>query len=165
MGQAATIAAGRIRQMLADPSGVPYQVALLTDGKLDQLARMAGSQVGGLNIATELAERAMAARYPQFSVYCEKFANTLHEKFRRVSGRMRMVIEVRVSSDRLENLDGELHTNTDAALAVLESNRGDWGLGMFYGGTYEVTYGQIRAGGKRFTQSAKIAFDVEISAN
>jgi hypothetical protein len=96
-------------------------------------------------------------------VYCERVSNLLREKYRRFSGTVRMAIEIRDSRDRIEGLEDEVRYYADAVAQVLDSNRGDWGDGVFYPGGYEVTFGPVKQGGKNFLQSAKATFDLEVS--
>lgn len=74
-----------------------------------------------------------------------------------------MVVEVRVSQDRLDEMETRVQLYVDAVIQVLNENRGDWGDGVFYGGTYEVSYGPVKHGGRNFIQIAKIALAVDIS--
>jgi hypothetical protein len=73
------------------------------------------------------------------------------------------VVEVRVTHERLEELGRQLELHAEAVTDVLDSNRGDWGGGIFYTGGYEVTFAGMKHGGKNFIQSAKVAFEVDVS--
>ena len=107
----------------------------------------------------------MAAKYPAVHVYCEKLSNTLREKFRTFSGKARMVVEARVSQDRLEGLERQSQLLVDAITDVLDASRGDWGAGMLYNGGYEVMYGPVKSGGRNLIQITKVTFEVDISGN
>ena len=74
-----------------------------------------------------------------------------------------MAVEVRVSQDRLEGIEGKLQSYAEAVTQVLDRSRGDWSEGMFYTGGYEVAFGPVKRGGKNFVQVAKVAFEVEVS--
>ena len=116
----------------------------------------------GQNVSPELLERSNSAVYPSMFVYCEKINNTLMEKFRSLSGTVRMVIEIRNSSDRLEAMEStQIYANL--ICNGLESLRGEWIRGVFYNGEFDATYSPVRSGGRNFLQSAKITFEVEIS--
>ncbi len=52
---------------------------------------------------------------------------------------------------------------SQAVTRVLDTNRGDWGGGILFGGSYEVTYGPVKHGGKNLLQTAKITFALEAS--
>ena len=75
-----------------------------------------------------------------------------------------MVIEARVSQDRLEDIGPNTQMYVDAITAVLDCNRGDWGDGVYYGGGYEVAFGGVKQGGRNFLQIAKVSIVLEISA-
>ena len=70
---------------------------------------------------------------------------------------------MRVTHDRLEGLDQMAQAYVDALTQVLDSNRGDWGDGLFYTGGYTVTYQPVKHGGKNFLQTAKVSFDLQVS--
>jgi hypothetical protein len=76
-----------------------------------------------------------------------------------------MVIEARVSQDRLEDMGKHAQLYVDAITQVLDSNRGDWGDGVFYSGGYEVTFNGVKQGGRNFIQIATVSFVLEISTD
>jgi hypothetical protein len=146
----------KVVDRLAGSDGLNAALAALSDG--GQPAAMLTQ-----NVAAELAERSGTVKYPAVSVYCEKIANTLREKFRSFSGTVEMAVEVRHSQDRLEGIEDALEQYTDAVTDVLSASRGDWGDGMFYGGGYEVSFGAVKRGGRNFTHTAKVTFEVMVS--
>jgi hypothetical protein len=116
-----------------------------------------------LNASVEISEKAGHAHYPALLVYCDKVSNTLREKFRQFSGKAHLVVEVRHSQDRLENLETNTQIYVDAVCALLDDSRGNWSGGGFYSGGYDVTYEPVARGGKNFIQRAKVGFEVEVS--
>ena len=116
-----------------------------------------------LNAAADLVEKSEVVRYPAIQVYSEKLVNSLTEKFRRFSGSVEMAIEIRQSQDQLQGLQRVLEEYVDTVTQVLDSNRGDWGSGMFYGGVYQVTFGAAKRGGRNYIQTAKISFEIGVS--
>jgi len=152
-----------VARMLAEPTGLPFAVAAVAERAQTTLRPIEATQVISQNIAHELAERTAGVQYPVFYVYCEKISNQLREKFRTFSGKVRMAIDVRVSQDRLDDIERELGLYTEAVTDILDSHRGDWGQGMFYTGGYEVTFGATKHGGKNFVQVAKVVFEVDVS--
>lgn len=121
------------------------------------------SRMSALNASVDLAEKAGKAYYPAIFVYCDRVSNAQAEKFRTFSGKGRVVIDIRHSEDVLEVVEPQLARYTDAACALLEDSRGDWGSGAFYSGGYELSYDPVAKGGKNFLQRAKISFEVEVS--
>lgn len=122
-------------------------------------------QISAQNIATDLAERTGAVRYPAVQVYCEKVVNGLKEKFRQFSGYAQMAVEVRHSQDRVDGLEGRVQLFVDAVLEALTTQKGDWGDGTSFLGGYEVAFGPVKHGGRNFLQTAKITFELEIGRN
>ena len=82
-----------------------------------------------------------------------------------IHGEAHLVVEVRLSQDRLDDLETRMQLYVDAVTRVLDEHRGDWGNGIFYCGGYEVDYGPVKHGGRNFLQTAKINLTVEISTN
>lgn len=165
MAQVGIACTKRVTEMLTDPAGLPYQAAVVLQREGIEFGKITSGQVVAQNVAPDLAERTAGVKYPAFYVYCDRITNSLQEKFRTFSGAVRMVIEVRVSKDRLESLDGELQSYVEAATAVLDTSRGDLGQGLFFAGGYEVTFGPVKHGGKNYVQTAKVAFDLNVSVD
>jgi hypothetical protein len=143
------------------PSGVAAALAALTTGA----PFLAAPQVNQSNVAAETTERSSGGQYPALHVYCEKIVNDQKEKFRSFSGRVAMAIDVRCSQDRIDGLQDQLELYADSVMQTLEAARGDWGDGMFFGGAYQVTFAAIKHGGRNFVQTAKVAFEIDVSRN
>jgi hypothetical protein len=155
----------KVLQRITGPAGVNAGLASLTAAEQEFAGLLETSQVRAQNVAAEMAERALGVKYPAVNVYCEKISNGLREKFRSFSGTVQMAMEVRHSQDRLEGLQDRLELYVDAAMQMLNRGRGDWGDGMFFGGTYEVAFGPVKQGGKNFIQVAKVTFEIGVSRN
>jgi hypothetical protein len=149
------------REMMAAPTGLPFMAPEGAEREGIAVAPLTAAHILATNVASETAEKTAGARYPAVYVYCTGLTNGLKEKFRTFSGKLHMAVEVRVSHDRLEGLDKQAQVYADAVTQVLDANRGDWGLGLFYTGTYESEFGPVKRGGRNFIQTAKIQFDVD----
>lgn len=163
MARVGSVSASKLAGILTRGSGLPSSIGAIAAAENVVLESIGVRQVVTENVAAELIERSASVRYPMVHLYCERISNTLREKFRTFSGRAHLVMELRVSSDRVEELERKLQLYVDAATRVLDKNRGDWGDGVFYGGTYEVTFGPVRRGGKHFLQMAKVGLEVDVS--
>ena len=155
----------KVVQMITSPSGVNGALAALTQADQALAGLLDPSQIRAQNVSADLAERIIGVKYPAANVYCEKIVNQLREKFRSFSGQVQMAIELRQSQDRLEEIQDRLELYVDATMQMLDSNRGDWGDGIFYGGGYEVAFGPVKQGGKNFMQVAKVTFEIGVSKN
>ena len=163
MAQTGSVAVTRVIQLLKSNTGLPYSIqaiAKLTDTELPPIRC---ENIHGMNVAMEVAERSAGVKYPAAYVFCDRVKNSLKEKFRTFSGQVRTNIEIRVSHDRLEGVERQLQLYMDAVTEVLDNNRGDWGNGSFFGGGYEINYGQVKHGGKNFVQTARVSFELEMS--
>ena len=164
MAQSASIAARKVIDLLTTADrGLAPVVAQLAEESGVALAPIPAANITNQNISFELSERNQAVKYPTVHVYVDRVRNLLTEKFRSFSGKIRAVAEVRVSQDRIEGIEEQLRLYMDAITAVLETNRGSWGEGMFFNGGYEVSYEPVRRGGKNLLQAAKVTFEVDLS--
>jgi hypothetical protein len=154
----------KVMGILAADDGLPAAVEAFVQQLGVALPAITAQQIIAQNVTAEIVEQSTPSKYPLVYVYCEKVLNELREKFRAFSGEAQMVVEARVSQDRLEQIDTNLQAYVDAITQVLDDNRGDWGDGVFFDGGYEVSFGGVKHGGKNFLQTAKISFVLEISA-
>jgi hypothetical protein len=153
----------QVISLLTASQGLNACVATLAQAQNTTLAPVGQDQILAQNVPVEIAERSMDVKYPSVSVYCEKIANQLKEKFRTFSGKAVVTIEVRVSQDRLQGIEGQIQMYLDAVTQVLDQNRGDWGEGMYYAGGYEASLAAVKHGGQNFLQTGKVTFDVGVS--
>jgi hypothetical protein len=165
MAQAATIVTGKFVSFLsAADAGLGTAVATLAADSGTPLAPIPPEHLVQQNVPIALAERSKAVKYPVMYVYSDRVRNVLTEKFRNFSGSVRTVAEVRVSQDRLAGIENQLRLYVDAVTQVLDSNRGNWGQGMFFAGGYEVNFDAVQHGGSNFVQVAKVSFEVDLSS-
>lgn len=153
----------QVIQMITGSAGVNSGLAALIEPGGTPAGQLDAAQVRSQNVAADVAEKANIVQYPLVNVYCEKISNTLVEKFRTFSGTAQMAIEVRHSQDQLDGLQDAVELYADAVMQTLNSGRGDWGDGMFYGGAYDVSFGPIKKGGRNFIQVAKVTFEIGVS--
>jgi hypothetical protein len=151
-----------VAKLRATEDGVNARITAI-EGVDRDMSALGIRSISALNVGVELSEKSGHVHYPLVLVYCDKMANSLKEKFRRFSGRAHVVVEVRHSEDRLDQMDAGTQVYVDAVCALLDDSRGDWGNGAFYAGGYEVSYEPVVRGGKNFLQRAKVAIEVEIS--
>jgi hypothetical protein len=163
MGTVARSAVSKLAGFLIAPAGL--HTTLSEIARADPIVAPALELQGIMtqNVGAELAERQLERKYPVVAVYCDKIRNDLKQKFRVFSGAARLVVEVRVTHDRLEGLERATEAYTDAVMQVLNQSRGDWGDGMYFAGGYEVEFGAVKRGGRGFLRSASVKFEIDIS--
>ncbi len=152
-------------RMLRGDGGVGFSIMDLAASERIEVPAIEDVQILNRNIAADLLEKAEPVQYPAIYVYCDKVTNSLKEKFRTFSGTAALAIEVRASHDRLDELEQRIQLYTDAVTDVLARNRGEWAPGLYYPGGYEVQFGAVKQGGKRFLQIAKVRLEVNISVD
>lgn len=163
MARIGTQAVTKTATLLRAPTGLPAGVAAIAQANGIRLPLIELTQIIAQSVPAEMIEKTAGVKYPAYHIYCEKLQNSLREKFRQFSGTASISIDVRVTHDRLEGLDQQVQFYVDALTDVLDSNRGDWGQGMFYTGGYTVTFQPVKHGGKNFLQTAKVSFEVQVS--
>jgi hypothetical protein len=161
-GLSGTLADTVVSMLSSTATGVNVRVGAIE--KNDGSLTAAGIRtIVALNASVEISDKVGYVQYPALLVYCDKLSNLLKEKFRNVSGKAHVVVEVRQSQDTLPGLESAVQVYADAVCALLDDSRGDWGSGLFYGGGYDVSFEPVGRGGKNFLQRAKVGFDVEVS--
>ena len=163
MAQTASRVRGKMVSLLGGPAGLPLQIGQLATASGVSLAPIAPEQVMAQCVALEMAERSGKIVYPIVYVYATRVENQLREKFRTFSGVVEVATEVRVTNEHLNDLERDLHLYLEAITGVLDTNRGDWGSGMFYSGKYTVTIGPAKSGGRNFVQTAKVICEIDMS--
>jgi hypothetical protein len=148
--------------MRAD-TGLPAKVSQIAEVRELELAPFCASRIVTMNVSSDMVERATGMKYPLVHIYCERFTNLMTEKFRRFSGKAHMVLEIRISQDRIEDLDERLQAYVDAVTEVLDENKGSWDSSICYLGGYDVAFGPVKHGGKNFLQTAKVALLLNVS--
>lgn len=165
MTSIANSATSKLVQWLTAPTGLNASISTMAQETSTLLQPVAAQQFFTNNVASDVAEKAEDVKYTAVYVYCDKIANTLTEKFRSFSGYLHMAIEVRVSQDRLDGLEQSAQLYSESVTETLNQIRGDWGDGLFYAGTYDVSFGPVKHGGKNFIKTAKITFPVQASVS
>lgn len=165
MAKAGSIAARKTVEFLSAPeAGVNAAVAQLAEENDVMLMPLPPAHIINQNISADLVERSQVVKYPVVHVYTDRIRNLLTERFRKFSGKVRTVAEVRVSHDRVEGIEERLRLYVEAVTQVLDINRGSWGEGTFFNGQYDVTIEPVKHGGKNFLQVAKVVFEVDVSS-
>ena len=164
MAQAASITARKFIEFLSAPTtGVGPAVSGLAADSGIALAPLPPEHIVNQNIPAAIAERSQAVKYPVVHVYSDRVRNVLTEKFRKFSGKVRTVAEIRFSQDRVEGIEEQLRLYVDAVTQVLDANRGTWGEGAYFAGAYEVSFDPVQHGGRNFLQIARVTFEVDLS--
>lgn len=152
-----------LMDILTAAGGVKGQIALrLQEGPL-RFEEVPYPRIAEHHAAVDVTDKAQGNKYPQILVYCERVHNLQTEKFRRFSGRVDAVIEVRHSQDRLEELEQWTHLYAEAVTAVLEGCRGEWRPGVYYCGKYEVKYEAVKHGGRNFVKTVRVMLPVDVN--
>jgi hypothetical protein len=154
---------GQVIGLLTGASGVNSYLGASTQDNGQPLIPVSAAQIRAQNVAPDIADQSNTMQYPAINVYCEKIVNSLVEKFRSFSGTVLTTVELRYSQDRLDGLQDALENYADAVMQILNTNRGDWGNGIFYAGQYQAAFGAVKHGGKNFLQVAKITFEIGVS--
>ena len=154
----------RIITMLRADNGIRHVLRLVAEAQGQEIQEyLSDVPMSTANISVELLDRNTGSKYPHINVYCEKFVNNLRERFRTFSGTAQAVIEVRVSHDRVEQLDQQLNIYVESIIHLMQQNRGNWGAGLHYGGTFEIIFSPIKPGGKHLIRAARVQLPIEVS--
>lgn len=163
MASIANTTAETLRRLLRAENGLAQSVSRLSVEKNLSITPIESAQIvncGGVGSGPDQGRR---IRYPVFAVYCDRVSNLQREKFCRFSGTARLNVEVTVSGERSEGMEGLLQTLASAVTEVLERSWGDWGQGIRYGGGYDIQFGTVKKGGRNYIQTAKLVLEVDVT--
>jgi hypothetical protein len=163
MARISSLATSALTKHLNGEAGLPEKVGQLVLTSALQIPQISPSDILERHVAADVAEKTSGVRYPVVYVYCEKVVNDLREKFRTFSGTAELSVDIRVSHEHMDDLQGLLQAYVEAVTDVLDKRRGQWAKGVFYSGGYEIHFGPIKRGGRNFIQSAKVDLTVNVS--
>ena len=162
MSNIATAASNSILDLLTASAGTDFALNAISQTLPGVPPIVIGSVLTG-NASPELFEKSIPVKYPTVNIFSEKLSNTLKEKFRVFSGTVSVVVEIRHSQDRIQQIQPTLENYVSAACQIFDDSRGDLGNGLFYAGGYQVTLGPVKAGGLNFLQVARVVLDLDVS--
>ena len=163
MTQAGTVAAAGLFDKLTGTAGLRDKLSGLAEDSVFELPVVELEQIQMRNIAADLHERSTALKYPLVLVYPERIKNEQKEKFKRFSGTVSLVVEIRLTQDQVEDLEAKTSAYVDSVTAVLEAAKGNWDNCSYFSGSYEVVFEPVKRGGTGFAQRARVLLPVHVS--
>jgi hypothetical protein len=152
-----------LRGLFLASDGLNYEAGLIAARDGVELAGFSDTSVLLQNVGSDLAEENVPVLYPAVYLYSERMENRLIEKFRKFSGTVVVVADLRVSGERFAELEGQLARYVEAVGTLLGRNQGSWTENLAFDGAFDARFEQIRLGGKNFVQSARV--EVELQAH
>ena len=154
-----------LADVLESESGLPARMlANAPEGRPDSTNGRAVRVLRG-QVPIPLLEKHTSCKVPVCAVYCRKVVNNLREKFSLTSGSAEIVAEGTVSSETLEGV-AELNSALILSIAqTLGETRGEWAVGGYFGGAWEVQIEPIKSGGLQYLQTSKVVIVVDIRRN
>lgn len=162
MARTTAEALDHLRSLLLDPAnGVNAQLAIIEarDGVI--LDRVAEEDIALINMASDLADQTHQSGYPAVFLFAEQAENLNREKFAYFSGPLRLGAEVRLTAERPDRLEPDIHRFVEAVVNVLQASRGGWPAGLVYSGRYAANFSAARLGGENFLESARLSIALE----
>lgn len=112
------------------------------------------------HVPPRIADENEPTVYPGIYLYCEGMENQLLEKFRKFSGRIWIVADVRVSGERFIGLEAKSTRYVEALAKVLEEHIGKWSDNLAYSGVHKVRFTGAEHGGRNFLQRAEVEIEL-----
>ena len=156
-------AVGQLREFVLAADGANPKLDEIGARDMVHLPELTEANVLTQHVASKLAEENAPVTYPAVYLYCDRMENDLTAKFRRFSGEIFIVADVRVSNPRFEHLEEELGRYIEAVRGVLADRQGKWTDEIAFSGAYRVKHRELELGGFNFIQSARI--EVELQAH
>lgn len=163
MSQVVTLSASALVDLLRSNMGVERRLLERLSGDPNLTHQYPAPSIHAAHLTGEQWEKAQPVKYPQLVIYCERIRNLQTEKFRRFSGVVDLVIEVRNSGDHIQGLEQATLLYVECVTDLIGGCRGEWRPCVYSTGQYEVKFDAARPGGKRFLQVARITVPVNVS--
>jgi hypothetical protein len=144
----------KMRGLLLAETGLSVSLAKLEESPYPEAVSPEQFVLGA--VGSEMLERRGKVRYPLFVVYCDRLTRDTTAKFGRLSDVLRVVIEIRLSQDRLDGLQERLLRAVDAVTDVLDQNEGCLDEEVYLSGKREIQVEPTKQGGQNYLQSAKV---------
>jgi hypothetical protein len=148
----------RVRGLLAAETGLAVSLAALEDSPYPVEVKAEQVTLGA--VSAELLEKAGKVRYPLFAVYCNRVTRDGAAKLGGLSEKLRVVVEIRMSQDRLEGLQERLLAALDAVGDVLDRNEGCLDQEAYLSGKRDIEIEAVKHGGSNYLQTAKVTAEV-----
>src|SRR3954447_24853649 len=113
MTQAGTVVAGKLLERLQAVDGLPQKLSEIANLATFELPLIELDHIQTRNIAADVLEKSMALKYPVVLIYPERIKNEQKEKFRRFSGKVDLVVEIRLTQDRVDELEAKMGAYVD----------------------------------------------------
>ena len=152
-----------VRDYLLDGDGINATLAEIAGRDMMFLEPLSEENTLIQNVSAKIADENEPIAYPAVYLYCSRMDNELLEKFRKFSGRIWLVADVRVSQERFLNLESQLARYGEAVTTVLGKHLGKWTENLAYNGAHRVQFHGVEHGGQNFIQRAEI--EVELQAH
>ena len=149
-------------EILEAPHGLTAKVVSNTPEGRDDAAMARGFNVIRGQIPFALLGKHTTFNFPLCVVYCRKVANSLRNKFGSISGSAEIVVEGTVTNASVDGLSELISAYVLSVTETLSETRGEWGVGGYYGGAWDVEVEPVKAGGVKYIQTARVTVSVEI---
>jgi len=118
MTQAGTVAAAKLLGRLQDPAGLQQKIGQIAEVAAFELPLVEFDHIQTRNIGADVLEKSTAFKYPVVLVYAERIKNKQTEKFRRFSGQVDLVVEMRHPGQMYMRAAGSLGWSFPAAIGA-----------------------------------------------
>ena len=152
-----------LRDYLLDSDGINVGLSEIAARDGIYLPPMTSETVLLEHVPPKMADENEPAVYPAIYLYCEGMENQLLEKFRKFSGRIWIVADVRVSGERFIGLEAKSARYVEALAKVLEEHVGKWTDNLAYSGVHKVRFAGAEHGGRNFLQRSEV--EIELTAH
>lgn len=136
----------------------------LPEGRNDPSFTRAVRVVRG-QIPVMLLEKHSSHHGPLCAVYCRRVINNMRERFTAASGSAEIVVEGTASSESVERLAELSSALVLSIMQILAQMKGEWGVGGYFGGGWEVHAEPMKSGGLQYSQTSKVVMSVDIRRN
>ncbi len=149
-----------LRDYLLDNDGINAALSEIAARDGTYLLPIRGETALLQHVRAKLADENEPTMYPAVYLHYGRMENQLLEKFRKFSGRIWVVADVRVSGERFIGLEAMVTRYVEALVKVLEGRVGKWNETVAYSGVHKVRFIGAEEGGRNFVQRAEVEIEL-----
>jgi hypothetical protein len=159
------LAVQKFAALLLNEAALQSRITSIAQTAGISLPQIGTGQVVLSSASPALADNNVELTYPRVCLYTSAMKNSLMERFRSFSGTVSVVADIWASASLITDCDQWIHYYLEAVADILRENRGDWGDGVYFSGTYDAQILPPAAGGVGFVQVAKLTCLINVSQN
>ncbi|MEZ5365150.1 MAG: hypothetical protein R2748_23190 [Bryobacterales bacterium] len=157
-------AAAKLKDLLLAPDGLGPRLYEISQRDMVEIPNIMPPNVILRRAAPDFQDENDETVYPAVLVYCERLENRLEQKFTAFSGRLYLVVDILVTGQTLDSIDGDAERAVEAVMDLLAENHGQWTENVAFDGRLEVDFDAAKRGAVNYLGRARVRLALLVCA-